>query len=249
MRATRDDVSRPLQVHVLGAAIRATWKSVLLAILIASPALASHTTFSTSCDRFEVDGNVFGPADGGLDFVDDFDGGTLAPNWETFYGTAAESGGSVVLQSPGQDFLIGPTTYDLSNVEASQAVQNGAGNFTMTSYWAATLPALDREFHLELYQDASTPIEVAGLTVSNLSPAIAALQGGGTPAGYSVTQEILHLAFGQPVGAPGTRSIGPCAPVIVILPFRNRFESSVDWMPTSCSVASLTGPFAPSGSR
>lgn len=45
---------------------------------LSAPALVSHTTFASSVDRFEADGNAFGPADGTLDFVDEFDDGSLA---------------------------------------------------------------------------------------------------------------------------------------------------------------------------
>ena len=43
-----------------------------LGLVVARPAWAFHTVFHFQVDRFEADGNVFGPADGVPDLVDDF---------------------------------------------------------------------------------------------------------------------------------------------------------------------------------
>ena len=45
-----------------------------LALAAARPASAFHTVFHFQVDRFELDGNTFGDADGTADFVDEFDG-------------------------------------------------------------------------------------------------------------------------------------------------------------------------------
>jgi len=59
-----------------------------VALALAAPAAASHTTFSMSADRVEIDGNAFGPLDGMPDEVDEFDDGTIGPAWAPFLGTA-----------------------------------------------------------------------------------------------------------------------------------------------------------------
>jgi len=69
-----------------------------MCLTLAPPSLA--LTFSSSCDRFEIDGNTFGPADGTLDFVDEFDSGMLAPNWTVLLGSAQETGSDVIVHSP-----------------------------------------------------------------------------------------------------------------------------------------------------
>ena len=73
---------------------------------LAPPSLA--LTFSSSCDRFEIDGNTFGPADGTLDFVDEFDSGMLAPNWTDLLGSAQETGSDVIVHSPGSTSSLVP---------------------------------------------------------------------------------------------------------------------------------------------
>jgi len=71
-----------------------------LCLTLAPPSLA--LTFSSSCDRFEIDGNTFGPADGTLDFVDEFDSGMLAPNWTVLLGSAQETGSCSRASSKGR---------------------------------------------------------------------------------------------------------------------------------------------------
>ena len=68
--------------------------------LMAEPVRAR--TFSSSCDRFEVDGNAFGAADGTSDFVDEFTSATLAPNWALLLGTVVQTGGALVAKNPGR---------------------------------------------------------------------------------------------------------------------------------------------------
>src|SRR5215510_918518 len=98
-------------------------------------------TFSSSCDRFEIDGNSFGPQDGTIDFADDFMGGSLAPYWGILLGTAEEAGTDITAHDPGTDVPLGPTTFEISTVEnLVQEIDDGAGNFTMTSYWEPVLP-------------------------------------------------------------------------------------------------------------
>jgi hypothetical protein len=140
----------------------------LALVLIATgstPAAASHHVFSSSVDRFEVDGNVFGPFDGTVDYVDDFNG-TLAPDWSPLLGTTVESGGVATFENPGTDLTIGTVQFDVSNIENEDDITNGMGNATLNSYWVPVLPNPGTEFHLQLYGIGST-IEAAGLAVSS----------------------------------------------------------------------------------
>ena len=136
------------------------------ALALPGVATAMHTVFSSSVDRFEVDGNPFGPADGVLDYVDEFDDGTLAPDWAPLLGTAVEADGVVTVKNPGTDIL----GIDTSNIENQHDVDNGAGSFTASTYWVPNVPLPDREFHFQLYTLGAL-IESAGLSFNNLSAA------------------------------------------------------------------------------
>jgi hypothetical protein len=158
-----------------------------LVLLLAAPAAALQTVFSDSLDRFEVDGNVFGPADGTPDFVDEFGGGTLAPNWGVLLGTAIEANGVVTLQSPGTDLTIGGVEVDVSNIESTRDVSDGGGDFTAKTYWLPALPADGSEFHFQLYA-VSGVIEAAGLSFGNYSSPVPPL-----PAGPSIQFQLTHI--------------------------------------------------------
>jgi hypothetical protein len=122
--------------------------------------------------------------------VDEFDDGMLAPSWNVLIGTANEAGGAAICHDPGFSVQLGPTQFEISTIENEvHEIEDGAGDFTATSYWAATLPAVDREFHLQLYA-ISPIIEAAGLSVNNLSPQIAAQQN--VPAGSSISQTLTN---------------------------------------------------------
>jgi hypothetical protein len=132
--------------------------------LVPRPSVAS--TYSASCERFEIDGNEFGPADGTLDFVDEFDNGTLAPEWLALLGASTETGGAAVMHNPGFVTTLGPSTLEITTIENElHGVSSGSGDCTANSYWP-TLPGLDSEFHMQLYS-ISPIIEAAGLTVNN----------------------------------------------------------------------------------
>jgi hypothetical protein len=137
------------------------------------PAVASHHVFSSSVDRFEIDGNVFGSPDGALDFVDEFDDGFVGPEWEPLLGTAVEAAGVMTLRNPGGDVSIGGLSVDVSNIEHEDALHDGGGDFTATSHWIPVLPDVDLEFHFQTYAFGGV-IEAAGLTVTNYSAATAA---------------------------------------------------------------------------
>src|SRR5262249_26972835 len=170
------------------------WPKLALWTLIASFAYspAHAVSFSSSCDRFEIDGSAFGSADGAFDFVDEFNNGTFSPEWIVLLGNAIEMGGDAVVHDPGTPIQLGPTVLQISTIENEvHEVGDGDGNFTMNSYWSPTLPSIDSEFHMQLYSQ-SPIIEAAGLTVNNYSAEIAAQQGNGALAGYSVTASVTH---------------------------------------------------------
>ena len=168
------------------------WLTIVLVGLMTTAPTAHAATFSSSCDRFEIDGNTFGPHDGTLDFAEDFDGGSLAPSWSVLLGTAEEAGTDVTAHDPGTGVPLGPTPFEISTVEnAVHEIDDGGGDFTMTSRWEPVLPGTDDEFHMQLYTQAPI-IEAAGLSVNNLSSAIAAQQGNGALAGYSINQSLTH---------------------------------------------------------
>src|SRR5262249_38950578 len=82
--------------------------------LFARPAEAFHTVFDFSVDRFEVDGNRFGPRDGTPDFVDPFDD---LSHWYVPYGTATVVDGHLHVHNPGVHFP-GPDGTSLHLTEA-----------------------------------------------------------------------------------------------------------------------------------
>lgn len=128
--------------------------AVVLAAMIL-PTDAHHTIFSFQVDRFEGDGNAFGPSDGVIDFVDEFDDGTLSPNWyHTIYGTVFESGGFLYITNPGTH-LPAPdgTTLDVSVAAGSSQnfMTEGGGNFTGIAYWEPIIPDVGHHYHLSLF--------------------------------------------------------------------------------------------------
>jgi hypothetical protein len=224
---------------------RAPWLAALTLACsgVATPALANHTTFSGSVDRFEIDGNAFGPADGVPDQVDEFDDGTIAPNWQTLLGTAIESGGVLTLRDPGVDIALVPgVTLDISNVENTVDVANGAGDFTATSYWVPTPLGTNREIHFQLYALGVAGIESAGLTVQNLDAATA----GPNPVGYSVTQSVTFIV-GSGVPQVDTVAINP-ADITGRIVLRMAFDDATDTMVCSFSLdggLTFLTPFPP----
>jgi hypothetical protein len=162
--------------------------AVALICALGLPAWAA--IYSSSCDRFAIDGNSFGSPGGALDFVDDFDDGTLAPNWAVLLGTAQEAGTNVTIHNPGLAIQLGNTNFEISTIEnAAHDIGDGEGDFTASTTWSSGLPGSDSEFHLQLYS-ISPVIEAAGLSVNNFSAQVAAQQG--SPVGYSITQSLTH---------------------------------------------------------
>jgi hypothetical protein len=164
---------------------------LLAAVLICALGLPAWAAiYSSSCDRVEIDGNSFGSPGGALDFVDDFNDGTLAPNWTILLGTAQEAGTNVTIHNPGFQTPLGNTNFEISTIEnAAHEIENGAGDFTASATWSSGLPGTDAEFHLQLYS-ISPVIEAAGLSVNNFSAQVASQQG--APVGYSITRSLTH---------------------------------------------------------
>jgi hypothetical protein len=197
------------------------------------PASASHHVFSSSVDRFEVDGNVFGSAGGALDFVDEFDDGMVGPEFAPLLGTAVEAGGVLTLKNPGTDVNVG-IPLDVSNVEKEDAVVNGAGDFTATTYWVPTVPATDTEFHFQVYGIAGV-IEAAGLQFGNMSAAAAA-QSPGSIAGPSITASLTRID-GTGFHTPSfyTVAVNPAA-ITGRIVFRLSFDDATDMLTGSYSL-------------
>src|SRR5262245_14403232 len=117
------------------------WLTIVLLGLLSTVLAARAASFSSSCDRFEIDGNAFGPHDGTIDFADDFDDSSLAPSWSILLGSAAEAGTDVTAHDPGTGVPLGPTPFQISTVEnVVHEIADGGGDFTMTSLWEPVLP-------------------------------------------------------------------------------------------------------------
>ena len=209
-----------------------------------SPAIAHHHVFSSSVDRFEIDGNVFGSPDGALDFVDEFDDGVLGPDWAPLLGTAVETGGVVVLENPGTDISIGSLVLDVSNIELDTDVEDGGGNFTATSYWLPVVPGTDDEFHMQTYGVGSL-IEAAGLSFENQSAASAATLPGSL-AGPAIVEQLTRIGGDNLT----TRFEVPVDPGAITgrIVFRLSFDDATNLLTGSFSLdggATFQSPFPP----
>ena len=116
--------------------------------LAATPAIGFHTNFHFHVDRFEADGNVFGPADGVPDFVDDFEGTSLV-DWFPLYGTSSVSEGMLHLQNPGEHFGVG-FPVDVSEVISNAVFGMAAGAATLTSHWLPPSMTPGSSLHMTL---------------------------------------------------------------------------------------------------
>jgi hypothetical protein len=223
----------------------ASWVALVLSAFLSAPALASHTVFSGSCDRFEIDGNVFGPADGTPDQVDDFDDGVLGPNWATLVGTVTESGGFLTAHNPGLDIDFFPgVTLDVSNAENTTDVENGAGDFTATSYWTTTLPDVNRGYHFQLY-GIGAGVEAAGITVDDSDGTIGSPQGAFV--GYTINQSVTFVLGASGVPQSDTVQI-QASDVTGPLVLRMAFDDANDTLTCSFSLdggVTFQSPFPP----
>jgi hypothetical protein len=217
--------------------------AVLSALVVwSAPRIASALPFSSSVQRFEADGNAYGSADGVFDLVDEFDDGVLPPNWAPLLGTALESGGVLTVRDPGVTVPLVGLTQEISTVESTEELANGAGNFVVTAYWdPAPLPT-NRQFFLQIY-GTSPVIEASGLTVSNLDAATAASSG--LPTGYSVQfSRVFPLGNQEPPVAAAV----PINPSTISGPIvlRLSFDDPTDMLTASFSLdggANFQSPF------
>ncbi len=222
---------------------------VLGAVAVARPAHADKI-FDFLVDRFAVDGNVFGPADGVPDRVDEFDDAFL-DGWFTVNGTAFERDGFLHLASPGDLVADGfgavpGLPLDISQVYYTSPVTRGAGNFTVTSAWASTSLAYGdfNHFSLFAYADPFNPyrqFEVVGVALSNPNQPDA-------PPAYSATRFVVRFMGGafEPLVLDSV-SIDPTSITGQVV-FRHVFDDSTDMVDTSISVdggATFSQPFAP----
>lgn len=190
---------------------------------------------------------MFGPTDGVPDFVDEFDDGSLAPEWAQLLGSATESGGVVALQSPGTDYSIGGPTLDVSNIEHEEAAVNGAGSFTATSFWLPVVPGTDAEFHFQLYGLGGV-IESAGCSFTNRSAAGAAGGAPGTLAGPAIAQQLTRYEDGT-WSTPSFENVAVSPGAITgQIALRLAFDDGADTLACSFSLdggATFQSPFTP----
>lgn len=208
------------------------WLAVAAFLVAAAPARAHHTVFDYRVERFEADGNGFGPADGAADFVDEFDDGALAPSWSVVSGTAAESGGQLHLTSPGTHY----SSYDLTEVATTTAVSDGGGDFSVISVWEGA-PKVGDFLHMTLFLNAGAAAngswEFFGILLQH-----SADQG---------LQIVQHHGFGF---TSSEVEAAPLASAAIVGPIRLRitFDDATNQATTAYSLdggASFTSPFAP----
>ena len=208
---------------------------------VSRPASAFHTIFDYSVDRFEVDGNMFGPADGTPDFVDDFDN---ASNWYTPYGTSIVIDGRLHVKSPGMHFP-GPdgTTLDLTEVVSNYPalqVQKGRGSFTATAVLDPIVPPEAQFYHFTLFTFGGVTFfnEIFGLDIHTLGGETRIEQ-------HLVTLDLGHGIY-QTVQTAGYR-IAP-ADVTGQIHFRLVYDDAAGTVVSSFSLdggATFLSPFAP----
>jgi len=217
------------------ARVFAAWVPIAAVLLGAWPAAAFHTVFDYAVERFEADGNAFGPSDGVPDLVDEFDDGSLAPLWALGIGTAEESNGALHLKSPGVHVDIG-YTIDVSEVTGTAKLVDGGGDFTITSTWNA-IPGAGDFIHMSLFLTGGTTgpdgWEFLNLLLHNTSDGLLWIyQSYGK--GYAVTDgESTRVSL-------GLASAGPV--------FRIAFDDDTNLVTLSLSLdggVSFMTPFAP----
>ena len=222
--------------------------SVVACLVLVAPPDARALGFSSSVERFEADGNVYGSADGVFDLIDEFDDGVLAPNWAPLLGTALESGGRLTLTSPGITVPLLGLPQEISAVESAAELQNGEGSFTITSYWDPTPLPENRQFFFQLY--GITPggvpvIEASGITVNHFDAATAA--GAGAPAGWSIGRQRFFASGSQEPPVQDYVAIDPLeltGPIVL----RLSFDDATDLLTASFSLdggTTFQSPFAP----
>ncbi len=129
------------------------------------PPLPSRVVaFDLLFDRFAVDGNVFGARDSVPDLVDDFDDGTLAPNWLRYTGTSSEAGTLLHTASPGGIIQIQGEYVEISNARSAQLVMDGSGSFTADADLLQSLPAVGEVLSISVWNEPTREVFSAALT-------------------------------------------------------------------------------------
>lgn len=219
--------------------------SLVLAIAILLPSLptvARAVSFSSSVDRFEADGNEFGSPGGAFDLVDEFDDAALAPHWAILLGTATEAGTLLTFHDPGVVAPLVGLTQEISVVENTTDIADGAGDFTLTSYWDPTPLPINRQFFFQAYA-LSPVIEAWGFTVNNFDAATAAVAG--TPVGYSIGVERVFPLGNQLPPVASYVTINP-ASVTGRIVLRMSFDDGTNLMTYAFSLdggATFQSPF------
>jgi len=211
-------------------------------LVLLAPAAASALPFSSSVERFEGDGNAYGSA-GGV-FVDEFDDGVIGPNWATLLGTAIESGGKLTLRDPGLTVPLVGLPQEISTVESTAELDNGGGDFTITSYWDPTPLPVNRQFFFQLY-GLNPVIEASGITVNNFDAATAA--GAGAPVGWSIGRQRVFPLGNQAPPVQDYVAIDPLA-ITGRIVLRLSFDDATDLLTASFSLdggTTFQSPFAP----
>jgi hypothetical protein len=211
------------------------------------PAPAFHTVFHFTVDRFEADGNVYGPAGGPADLVDEFDDGVLPPTFYAAYGTATESGGRLHLQNPGTHFPgPGGAPLDLSNVASypvgGSYVRDGLGDLTGTAWWDPVVPGPRDFIHLTLFTwqtgGPTSYNELFGIDLQNQD------------LGLVVEQHLVHLDLAHGIYANVQVETLPIAPEDITgqIVFRIAFDDASNTMTSSFSLdggTTFQSPFSP----
>ena len=221
-----------------------------LVACVCAPAHGFHSTFGASLERIEIDGNVFGAHDGVADWVDEFDGDVLGPDWRPPMGTVIQSGGVLTLQNPGMDFPYEPKL-DQSVVSHATPAARSDGSYTVVAQWTPNLSETDRRVHLQLVGHGDWLfIESAGLSITNLSPAVAAAYGPSVLPGYAISQELSRLNSGYDPPALIRYDAVPLDPASVTgsIVFRLAVDVEASMVTTSFSLdggATFQSPFPP----
>jgi len=215
---------------------RVLWAVITAIIALVScgrPAAADGPTFDVPVHQFQVTGNVFGSTG----FVDDFNSGSLAPNWFVYFGTASESGGSLHLTSPGTPYPY----YQFSNVVLYQSdvigpvALKGHGDFVARSVWDASAPQLNNYqfFAIGNGTSAANQEDVA-VGVWNFDAATAQVFGAPGP-GFAAAQTHAYIAGGQFTNETSPVLLDP-SQITGFIVFQIAYNDTTDVVTTSFSL-------------
>ncbi len=143
--------------------------------LLATTAKVDAAPYSFSLDSFSMTGNMPGS------FSDDFNGSSLGADWEEYDPTVEVTGGQVVLHNPG---TLGGATLGSINISSQMSyigsqyplvMEDGKGDFSGTSTWAATIPGMNQFFGMHVSIDGTD--EDIGVGIYNFSSDVAGFFG------------------------------------------------------------------------